>query len=79
MTDLRHALGMADCATIGPRERASVLFPKLIRFGRLLVAAIEESRRRQAQAVLARHPHLIERAAAHSPGKAPRARGGEAA
>ncbi len=69
MTDLQDSLGMAY-ADLEPRERPSVLFPKMVQFGRALLAAMCESRRRQAQAELARHPLLMADAATTAPGRA---------
>lgn len=61
MTNLPQSLGIAY-ETIAPRATPSLLFPKMIAFGRVLLAAMHESRRRQAQAELVRHRDLMDRA-----------------
>ncbi len=69
MTDLPQSFSMAY-ARLEPRERPSAFFPKLIQVGRVLLAAMCESRRRQAQAELARHPHLMSDVMADAAAKA---------
>ncbi len=59
MTQLQPSLDM-DYATLAPPERRSRVFPAVAAFARGLLAAMMESRRRQAVAELARHPHLMD-------------------
>lgn len=59
MTDIRQSLSITDFARIGQRNATTFLLSGLSRFARVLFLAMHESRRRQAEAELQRHRHLV--------------------
>jgi hypothetical protein len=64
MTDAHPSYPLAAADTAVPRDGASALVRRLRAVARWILQAMHESRRRQAEAVLRRHAHLFQSAAA---------------
>ncbi len=80
MIDAAQSCVLADQGSVLPRERAPVVPTSLLGLARAILEALRESRRREAQAVLRQHHHLVRHAGAHALGAdlpAPRADGDE--